>query len=320
MIDRKTHKEIKLNKNEIFVNDLEKYVNIKKYTIIKCLEYLGIKPIRFVYRSQYPTAIYNRNCLRTLIQFLKENPDTRKFFCKLNNRSKEKEVINKIVKSRKSRSEKDKEQSAKKFRKTYKKNKCSEINNKNRQQRILDNCPNGYTPLKQFYDVVTLKSKNKTSYLRGICKALDLDLVNINNNVYINDKDTSKLIKYLKTHYGKAGRYLGESLVAWYLKKEKIKYKYQKFFEGCRSNKTNRILPFDFYLYKYNCCIEIDGAYHITDEKRITNDKIKTRYCKVNKIKLIRIKWGYGKYYTKGYLINTLERKLNEIKSKNSIY
>lgn len=86
-----------------------------------------------------------------------------------------------------------------------------------------------------------------------------------------------------------------------WLKKKHIEYECQKKFEEC---KVKRCLPFDFYLPKYNCCIEVDGRQHEivskfgneTDEEAIENlakrkryDAIKTKFCKDNNIKLIRI-------------------------------
>lgn len=86
----------------------------------------------------------------------------------------------------------------------------------------------------------------------------------------------------------------------WLISKH-IEYVCQKTFEECRDK---RKLPFDFYLPKYNCCIEIDGDQHdkIVNfgdstkeelekqfEKRKLHDKIKNEYCIKNNIKLIRI-------------------------------
>ena len=92
-----------------------------------------------------------------------------------------------------------------------------------------------------------------------------------------------------------------EAKVEMWLKKKHIDYEYQKRFEEC---KVKRCLPFDFYLSKYNCCIEVDGRQHEivskfgneTDEEAIENlakrkkyDEIKTKFCEDNNIKLIRI-------------------------------
>jgi len=82
------------------------------------------------------------------------------------------------------------------------------------------------------------------------------------------------------------------------LKKRKILFESQKKFDGCRNI---RELPFDFYLPKYNMCIEFDGVHHfkpmnhwggkenLIEVKR--RDEIKNQYCKDNNIKLLRIKY-----------------------------
>ena len=71
-------------------------------------------------------------------------------------------------------------------------------------------------------------------------------------------------------------------------------------FKDC---KDKRELPFDFYLPKYNCCIEVDGQQHeeavpfdgnidkSLQRLKITkkHDDIKNKYCKDNNILLIRI-------------------------------
>jgi very-short-patch-repair endonuclease len=75
-------------------------------------------------------------------------------------------------------------------------------------------------------------------------------------------------------------------------------YKEQHRFDDCRN-----LLPlsFDFYLPEQNICIEYDGEQHFRKFKfekndddlliRQKRDRIKTKYCKKNKIKLIRIKY-----------------------------
>ena len=80
------------------------------------------------------------------------------------------------------------------------------------------------------------------------------------------------------------------------LKENNIKYIREYSFIDCLSEKGN-MLYFDFYLPKYNCCIEYDGEQHFFENsvfsqslKEIENrDKIKNQYCKDNNIKLIRI-------------------------------
>ena len=88
----------------------------------------------------------------------------------------------------------------------------------------------------------------------------------------------------------------GERTISKILEKLFIKYESQKKFDGCKN--INHLL-FDFYLPKYNVCIEYDGEQHfkaikffggndalIKTQKR---DKIKDEYCNKNNIHLLRI-------------------------------
>lgn len=97
-------------------------------------------------------------------------------------------------------------------------------------------------------------------------------------------------------------KYKGEEKVQDFLDGFKIKYERQYTFDNC---KDINLLPFDFYLIDYNVCIEYDGIQHyepkqiargmskeIAQEshlKTVKHDKIKNKYCKDNKIELIRI-------------------------------
>lgn len=93
----------------------------------------------------------------------------------------------------------------------------------------------------------------------------------------------------------------GEIKIKNYLIKNNIKFNMQFKFDDCRNKNP---LPFDFYLYDYNICIEYDGEGHYLPINRCnTNnynaeevlksikkrDNMKTQYCKKNNIKLIRI-------------------------------
>jgi hypothetical protein len=88
----------------------------------------------------------------------------------------------------------------------------------------------------------------------------------------------------------------GELEIAKYLKYNKIKFIRQYKFENC---KHKRILFFDFYLPKYNICIEYQGPQHYKSIEyfggksalRSTRirDSIKKKFCSNNKIKLICI-------------------------------
>jgi len=93
----------------------------------------------------------------------------------------------------------------------------------------------------------------------------------------------------------------GERKIKDVLDQMKIKYIQEKRFQDCRNPKTDRTLPFDFYIPSRNLCIEYDGPHHFlvcswrnwssTSNLRQTKkrDKLKTQYCKTRNIKLIRI-------------------------------
>ena len=91
----------------------------------------------------------------------------------------------------------------------------------------------------------------------------------------------------------------GEKLIKEILNNNKIEFINQKKFDGC---KYKRNLKFDFYLPKYNTCIEYDGEQHYTTYRfekntdrlkiRQLRDKIKTEYCMNNNIQLIRINYN----------------------------
>jgi hypothetical protein len=88
----------------------------------------------------------------------------------------------------------------------------------------------------------------------------------------------------------------GEISIEKYLIENKISYQRQYKIEDCRNILP---LPFDFYLPELNILIEYDGKQHfesidlfggeIEFKKRKKNDDIKNKYCKKNKIPLLRI-------------------------------
>lgn len=91
----------------------------------------------------------------------------------------------------------------------------------------------------------------------------------------------------------------GENIICNWLNKNNIKYIRQKRFNDCKDIKT---LPFDFYLPTFNKCIEYDGEQHDKPvdffggldgfKNRQYHDSIKTEYCKVNDIPLLRISYN----------------------------
>lgn len=91
----------------------------------------------------------------------------------------------------------------------------------------------------------------------------------------------------------------GEREVSQWLNNHLIEYIPQYKFDDCKDKSK---LPFDFYLPKYNSCIEYDGLQHFEpvdwfggeESLKITksHDSIKTNYCKDNNIPLLRIAYN----------------------------
>lgn len=95
---------------------------------------------------------------------------------------------------------------------------------------------------------------------------------------------------------------IGESKIKTYLDNNNIEYIQQKRFIDCKDINT---LPFDFYLPRYNMCIEYNGQQHYMPidyfggekhyESQIKHDKIKANYCSNNNINLLIIPyWDVG--------------------------
>ena len=91
----------------------------------------------------------------------------------------------------------------------------------------------------------------------------------------------------------------GETQILNFLINRDIEFTQEKIFKNCRDI---RPLPFDFYLPKYNLCIEYDGEQHFKPVKhwlgdeglkdRQRKDTIKNQYCLKNNIDIIRIKFN----------------------------
>lgn len=105
------------------------------------------------------------------------------------------------------------------------------------------------------------------------------------------------------------------------LDKYNIKYKQEKTFLDCKDKKA---LPFDFYLYDYNKCIEFDGEQHYNMNYDITmnnpdpeksfatrkkHDQIKTDYCREHNIGLLRIP-----YYKENHIEEIITKDLGIFK------
>lgn len=108
------------------------------------------------------------------------------------------------------------------------------------------------------------------------------------------------LHKHIKHGFSK-----GENSIWNWLNYNKIKFEFQKRFQDCRDKNT---LPFDFYIPKYNMCIEFQGSQHydpgfyIRKKKsqeegmkkyliQKKHDEIKKNYCIQNNINFLEIKY-----------------------------
>lgn len=100
----------------------------------------------------------------------------------------------------------------------------------------------------------------------------------------------------------------GELQIQEWLEKHAIIYEAQKRFKDCRDKNP---LPFDFYLPSYNLCIEYQGRQHYKEgfdiftkrykeqekaalafKKQQRRDRIKQKYCKINNILFLKIKYN----------------------------
>jgi very-short-patch-repair endonuclease len=128
-----------------------------------------------------------------------------------------------------------------------------------------------------------------------------LDYVNIDADVLIICKKHGEFAQRALHHLHGSGcpvccNSKGENIIRNWLKIHNIQYISEHRFKLCK-DKTP--LPFDFYLPQYNMCIEYDGEQHFKPTQfRGSNvnlkecqrrDNIKTDYCEVNGIKLLRI-------------------------------
>ena len=95
-----------------------------------------------------------------------------------------------------------------------------------------------------------------------------------------------------------------EDFIFNYLSSLKLKFEEQKRFKDCKNTKGSDMLPFDFYIPKYNLLIEYDGLHHFEpingwggEEKFVKtkeNDNIKNKYCENNEIRLLRIPFYFS--------------------------
>lgn len=134
------------------------------------------------------------------------------------------------------------------------------------------------------------KYKNMNSHIKIKCKTHNIEYDQIAQS-------------FLKGHLGCIKckcTSLGELKIKSFLDLKNINYIQQHSFDDCKF--INK-LSFDFYIPKFNICIEFDGIQHFKQLSRSGSDleiqkkrdKAKNKYCKKHKIKLIRIPYWDSK-------------------------
>ena len=155
-----------------------------------------------------------------------------------------------------------------------------------------------------------LKRHTQETFI-NMCKKVHGDLYNYDKVIYKTVEE--KIIIICKKHgeFFQIGREhlrgsgcpkcktsKGENIIIDFLNENNIAYMYQKKFDNCKY-KTS--LPFDFYIPEKKLCIEYDGIQHFMIienwggkeefKLRKRKDKIKTKFCRENNIKLERIRY-----------------------------
>lgn len=138
--------------------------------------------------------------------------------------------------------------------------------------------------------------------------------LNASTPIKIKCKKCGKIFKQIPSNHliGKSCPYCkqskGELQIQEWLEKHAIIYEAQKRFKDCRDKNP---LPFDFYLPNYNLCIEYQGRQHYKEgfdiftkrykeqekaalafKKQQRRDRIKQKYCKINNILFLKIKYN----------------------------
>ena len=153
------------------------------------------------------------------------------------------------------------------------------------------------------------KKKTKEEYLLQV-KEIHMNLFDYSLVTYENSKSLINIICSDHGMFSQRADHLagkgcfkckqshGEIEISKYLIKHGINFELQKRFRDCADR---RPLPFDFYLPKYNMCIEYNGIQHYKPvgffggEKKFEyqkkRDKIKKDYCRKNAINLLIISY-----------------------------
>jgi len=156
--------------------------------------------------------------------------------------------------------------------------------------------------------------KNKYKYMQdfnGVHKKVFIFCKKCND--WFKQKAGAHLYHYQGCKYCTSSK--GENIIRQILKRLKVSFETEKTFKDCKNIHN---LHFDFYIKKYNLCIEFDGKQHFKPVKYWGGNKhfnyikkidlIKNNYCKQHKLKLLRISYKEFKNiseiltnYIKGY-------------------
>lgn len=136
------------------------------------------------------------------------------------------------------------------------------------------------------YDYSLVTYKNYSTKVKIICPTHGI--FEVRPHDHINKKSGCPICNESK----------GEKIIRKFLTDHNINFIPQKRFKKCRDKKP---LPFDFYLYEKNICIEYDGEQHFINRPTFggpnsflnikRKDEIKDTFCKENNIDLIRISY-----------------------------
>lgn len=133
------------------------------------------------------------------------------------------------------------------------------------------------------YDYSLVKYKNYNTKIKIICSIHNIFEQTLGSHIQG------------KSGCPKCNHSYGEKFIEKFLVENNINFTTQHKFEDCRYKNP---LSFDFYLPKYNLCIEYNGIQHYQPtkwfgvdkfESQVRNDKIKKDYCNDNNIKLLII-------------------------------
>jgi hypothetical protein len=152
---------------------------------------------------------------------------------------------------------------------------------------------------KEFIDIANDIHGNKYEYSK-------INYINSKTKIIITCKNHGDFIQTPTSHLNKKGCPIcveskGEIEIRKFLTNHKIDFVPQKKFNDCINIETNRKLSFDFYLPKYNMCIEYQGKQHFVPvkkwgginalEKIKNRDLIKKIYCEKKNINLLEISY-----------------------------